>query len=490
MFGFVSEIKKRPEDFKNIFIKINSSQITITTNSEDSSINIILIKNNNLRTTLKNITLSIRTLLIALTNQEYSFYEIKQYTDNFSPFEKLTFDFLINKLFSINAFLLLLAKDRNNLLSIRYFCRSTDKSAIYHSINKESKFILSKFAFMRFLDGYLILVEPLANAELLVYNSQLTSSIAILSEPITLSEFVISSGLELEIARQFIEILINFGFTHNYNENSSLENYWAFQDLIFHLYSRRSSFSDQSIFSPRFGATYRFEDSIHYSSEVVKKITNYLDYLDLFSPNIDSLQATDKSFTEIIENRKSIRFSNHTITLQELGEFLYRTARVKTIKDTSHGKLSMRPYPNAGAMYELEIYLAIHSCEGLEKLGFYYYAPVEHRLYRLKTDSEQISLLLETAKKSIGEYATPQILFIVTSRYPRMSRKYESICYSLSLKNLGALIQTMYLVATAMDLSPCSIGSGHANLFNEITNINILEEAQIGEFALNGKKAE
>jgi SagB-type dehydrogenase family enzyme len=63
--------------------------------------------------------------------------------------------------------------------------------------------------------------------------------------------------------------------------------------------------------------------------------------------------------------------------------------------------------------------------------------------------------------------------------------KYQGMAYALILKDLGALIQTMYLVATSMDLAPCALGAGDADLFAQATGLNQLVEASVGEFMLS-----
>ena len=52
------------------------------------------------------------------------------------------------------------------------------------------------------------------------------------------------------------------------------------------------------------------------------------------------------------------------------------------------------------------------------------------------------------------------VLLILGARFQRVSWKYASIAYSLTLKHVGVLYQTMYLVATAMGLAPCGVGCG------------------------------
>lgn len=80
-----------------------------------------------------------------------------------------------------------------------------------------------------------------------------------------------------------------------------------------------------------------------------------------------------------------------------------------------------------------------------------------------------------------------QVLLLVTTNLPKLAWKYEGIAYSLTLKNLGCLFQTWYLVATALNLAPCAIGCGDSVNFARATGIPERQEALIGEFALGSR---
>jgi len=92
--------------------------------------------------------------------------------------------------------------------------------------------------------------------------------------------------------------------------------------------------------------------------------------------------------------------------------------------------------------------------------GLYHYCPKEHRLEKISALAEAVDALLEDARRSAKLAETPQILITIAARFQRLSWKYESMAYSALLKNVGVLYQTMYLVATAMDLAPCALGGG------------------------------
>ncbi len=61
------------------------------------------------------------------------------------------------------------------------------------------------------------------------------------------------------------------------------------------------------------------------------------------------------------------------------------------------------------------------------------------------------------------------------------------MAYSIILKHVGVLYQTMYLVATAIDLAPCGLGVGNADLFATAAGTDYYAESSVGEFMLGSK---
>jgi hypothetical protein len=45
----------------------------------------------------------------------------------------------------------------------------------------------------------------------------------------------------------------------------------------------------------------------------------------------------------------------------------------------------------------------------------------------------------------------------------------------------------MYLVATAMDLAPCALGTGDSDYFTKLSGTDYLQETSVGEFILGSK---
>jgi SagB-type dehydrogenase family enzyme len=214
--------------------------------------------------------------------------------------------------------------------------------------------------------------------------------------------------------------------------------------------------------------------------------------LCLPQPDIDRAMRTDPAFISVVEQRRSIReFGEAPITVNALGEFLHRVARVKAVVrvDAASEELLFRVYPAGGAIHELEIYPVIARCEGLST-GIYRYDPARHALARLADRNEQVDTLLSTARSTLNHDCEPQVLLVITARFQRVQWKYESMAYALILKNVGVLYQTMYLTATAMGLAPCALGGGDSDLFAMAAGLNYYAETSVGEFALGTRKEE
>jgi SagB-type dehydrogenase family enzyme len=146
-----------------------------------------------------------------------------------------------------------------------------------------------------------------------------------------------------------------------------------------------------------------------------------------------------------------------------------------------------RPYPSGGSSYELELYLAIANCEGLAP-GFYHYDADRHALVPIEVRAPEFDAMLTAAGFAMDASGPPPILLTIAARFGRVAWKYSSIAYSLILKDVGVLIQTLYLAATDMGLGGCAIGTSNIELFAKMTGIEFHIEGPVGQFAL-GRRA-
>ena len=251
---------------------------------------------------------------------------------------------------------------------------------------------------------------------------------------------------------------------------------WSFHDLLFHARSRPGRTDEP------FGAQYRHIEKPPPAPWPAREGHR----VKLEVPSFDDVVRRDRPLSAVVEERHSVRtFADVPPTLGELAEFLWRCQRVRGVVpiDGANGYVGVdRPYPSGGASADLELHLIVSRCEGLDP-GLYAYDSYAHELVG-EGPVAAARTLLDDAVIAAGGSLDPPILITITSRFPRISWKYERIAYALTLKHVGVLVQTMYLVATSMGLGACSLGSGDPSASARAFGLDWLAESSVGEMAL------
>jgi SagB-type dehydrogenase family enzyme len=334
----------------------------------------------------------------------------------------------------------------------------------------DAEYRLSRFALVR-RDGPRMVIETsLSAARITIDDSRVLSLLAALVTPCRILE--LTSSLSLDEVLALCTLLLGCRMLTDADEEGPLA-LWSFHDLLFHARSRRGRHHG------RWGGTYPYRGVIE--PLPVAKPGMSGEIMDLGIPTA----PTAVSFDAVLEGRHTSRdFGDPPLTRAQLAEFLYRAARIRSTYDAETGQmLSQRPYPGGGAVYELEIYATVRTCDGLPP-GLYHYCPLNHRLARLAEPPE--TLLRDATQRP---HAAPQVLLTLTARFGRIFWKYESMGYALILKDVGALLQTMYVVAEAMGLGACAIGGGDSDLFAAAAGLDYYAETSVGEFVI-GSRAE
>jgi SagB-type dehydrogenase family enzyme len=355
-------------------------------------------------------------------------------------------------------------------------------------------YVLSRFAYLRRQGTEAVLESPLAHARIILGDCRVAALIGALAAPVTAEHLAQRLGnLPVEAVAGVLALLMRAGMLDEAGKDEApASQTWEFHDLLFHARSRRGRFD-----AP-YGGTYRLADRLAAPPALKPAVVG--EAHELYRPDLDRLEQDDPPLARVQARRRSIRDFDpkRPITSRQLGEFLFRVARVTGYREeevtTPVGPLRLqfaaRPYPAGGSLYELELYAAIQVCSDLAP-GLYHYDPAGHRLIRLRgRTTEVVALLRDAAKSAAIAEDTLQVLLILAARFPRLAWKYESIAYALTLKHVGVLYQTMYLAATAMGLAPCAIGGGDADLFAQAAGIDYCEETSVGEFLLGNPRLE
>jgi SagB-type dehydrogenase family enzyme len=348
---------------------------------------------------------------------------------------------------------------------------------------------LSRFAYLRRRAADLVLESPRAGALFRICDPQIAAAIARLVSPQPVE------ALRQEVDAALLALLTDCrilfrvdparaGDLRSAEGNDDLV-LWDFHDLLFHARSTEGRHANP------LGGAYPYAGVMAPLPAMRPAWPGRR--IDL-GPFAAAASPGSSGLPQLLRERHSTRSfdAEKPITLAELAQFLDATSRIYA---TFEGKLeelgeespvvsyAIKPYPGAGGAYELELYLAVDKCEGLPR-GFYHYDAATHALVAIDAPLPAFDALLNSAEFAIGASAAPQILITIAARFGRISWKYSAVAYALILKDVGVLTQTLYLMATEMDLGGCAMGSTNIELFAKLTGLDFWVEGPVGHFAL------
>jgi len=186
-----------------------------------------------------------------------------------------------------------------------------------------------------------------------------------------------------------------------------------------------------------------------------------------------------------LEKRRSRRnYAARPLCLEELSTLLHHSARVvECVTDPQLGDRMLRPFPTAGARSELETYIVSVNISALEA-GVYYYDASRHRLLKIRDLDAHFEQILRSVYTAAGGKLNrdPALILLITALFERLMWKYRNLALSLIYKDVGAFLQTLYLVATVLELAPCAIGSGDEAGNSRWLGLDPLCESQVGCF--------
>ncbi len=353
--------------------------------------------------------------------------------------------------------------------------------------------MLSRFAILRRDSDGLVLESPLSHVAIELTKPVAAEVVAAFARGASVKRLASRKGAPKEkalvafakalLANDFLTLLDDDGATAEDADPRLLT--WEYHDLLYHSRSRAGRHREVV------GQAMRFED-IYEVAPALKQI-EYTEEVELEKPDFNAIQTDSPPFETVMEQRQSIReYGDPPISNKQLGEFLYRSARIVDYGEGSAEneriiepvQYAHRPYPAGGGLYELETYVAVNRSLDVPA-GLYHYDPEKHVLGKCDADRKDIAKLLEDAAAATDtDLKTRQVLVILAARFPRITWTYSAIAYSLILKHVGVVQQTMYLVATAMGLAPCAVESGDSDLFSRAAGVDYLMESSVGEFML------
>jgi SagB-type dehydrogenase family enzyme len=200
----------------------------------------------------------------------------------------------------------------------------------------------------------------------------------------------------------------------------------------------------------------------------------------------------EASFAAVLARRRSSRasFADAALSLNELGDLLIGAAAVRRM-DEARG-LSYRPSPSGGARHPLELYVVPVRVEGLDGLA-HHFQPVDRSLVRL-ADTGRLSGWVRRGAERLpsepghGDFPPAAVILIIAS-FARTLWKYENIGLAAVYKDTGALLQTLYLQATAMGLAGYAVGGGPESAISAGLGLDPVMDGYVGSFLIGRSRS-
>jgi SagB-type dehydrogenase family enzyme len=327
---------------------------------------------------------------------------------------------------------------------------------------------LCRFAYLRRGDAGVALDSGLVRARVLFGPRGLAALAGLLAEP------------RQATAGSLAEALWRTGFLDLAQPGESeARRCWEFHDLLAHEAGRNNRDA------AAIGGTYRFEGKFPSAPAIKPSMPGERIALTPVDPA--RIRQRSDSLDAVQTRRQSIRrFAGEAISLAALGEFLWRVCRTTGHQASGPQDVISRPYPAGGSINELEFYLAVRRCDGLEP-ALYHYDSHGHFLVRIAGSEAVAARIVDRSATAMGlgeAEQKPDLTIVIASRLPRLAWKYQGMAYRASLMNAGVVFNLMYLVAIDMGLAPCANGTGDSRQLEEATGLDSFAETAIAEFAL------
>jgi SagB-type dehydrogenase family enzyme len=339
---------------------------------------------------------------------------------------------------------------------------------------------LSRFAVLRPHNGSLIVESPFSAASVVLLDELGSRLCAQLAAGLTRARRQTLADLATDRAAldELVMALAAIGALEDPSGDEGALAQWEPHDALFHARSRAGRTA-----APH-GGTLRFAGKRPPEPAIPQRAFGPATAL----PQLPLSQEA-AALRELLLRRRSIRrYGPRPLAAAALGTLLRLVARntafepAEPEKDKPYETL-YRPYPSGGGCHELHIYPVVHRCQDLAR-GIYYYDGASDRLLTVAPPSDAGERLLRGAARSMGSAGVPDVLLCIAARFARVNWKYQGLAYALILKNVGVLMQSLYLMATALHLAPCALGCGNTQDFLAATAGQAFVEESVGELAL------
>lgn len=168
--------------------------------------------------------------------------------------------------------------------------------------------------------------------------------------------------------------------------------------------------------------------------------------LQLPEPKYDGATSLEKA----IYRRRSIRdFKSEALTIADLSQLLWAAQGITALG-------GYRTTPSAGALYPLELYVAVGNVNGLAA-GIYHYDPGHHVVCRMDEHDRRAELSAASLDQTWMQSAA--VILILTAVSRTTSEKYGHKSVGFIYMEVGAAAENVSLQAVSLNMTSVMVGA-------------------------------
>jgi SagB-type dehydrogenase family enzyme len=165
-----------------------------------------------------------------------------------------------------------------------------------------------------------------------------------------------------------------------------------------------------------------------------------------------------------------------SISKHDLSNLLYHTYGVNKILKLPGRSFDLRAAASAGALYPVNIYVAVNRVEGLDR-GIYYYHMKQKTFVQIKQGA--MDSQLEAAAGSPYFYSPAAATIIMTSTFGRSGFKYKDRCYRYANMDTGHAIYNLVTSASSMGYASPVVARFDDQKINSLLGLDTKEECAL-----------
>jgi SagB-type dehydrogenase family enzyme len=176
---------------------------------------------------------------------------------------------------------------------------------------------------------------------------------------------------------------------------------------------------------------------------------------------------------QAIRGRRSIRrYGEDLLGLEQVSQLTYAAQGITGYS----GARALRAAPSAGALYPIELYVAVHRVKDLPP-GLYHYRPEKHAVQLVQGGDLRSELVACCWDQTfIGQ---ANIVFIMTAVFDRTTRQYGSRGERYVHMEAGHISQNIYLQATSLGLGSVAVGAFNDEALNHLLGVEESQETSL-----------